>query len=121
MSNKKRSPSRDRYEKNNPTVSARVPIETRDKLLEALPKLGMSLADALKVLAGKLEIQAIPVDAARRQGYEEAKKLYSVTYQCFVCGKTIVLTNPETKRVVSRFLTEHAWGHTKCIEQTGDT
>ncbi len=119
--NNKKPPSRERYEKENPTVSARVPKETRDKLLEVLPKLGMSLSDAFTVLAGELEVKAVPIDEARRQGYEEAKKLYMVTYQCFICGKTIAITNPETKRVVSKFLTTHGWGHTKCIEQMGHT
>jgi len=65
---KRKSPSRERYEKENPTVSARVPKETRDKLLEVLPKLGMSLADAFKVLAGELEVKAVPIDKARRHG-----------------------------------------------------
>jgi len=121
MGNKKKSPSRERYEKENPTVSARVPKETRDRLLEVLPKLGMSLSDAFKVLAGELEVKAVPIDEARRQGYEEAKNHYTVTYQCFICGKSIVITSPETKGVVSKFLTTHGWGHKKCIEQMGRT
>ncbi len=121
VSNQKKSPSRERYEQENPTVSARVSKETRDKLLEVLPKLGMSLSDAFKVLAGELEVKAGPIDEARRQGYEEAKKLYMVTYQCFICGKPLVITSPETKRVVSKFLTTHGWGHKKCIEQMGRT
>jgi len=121
MSNKKKSPSRERYEKENPTVSARVPKETRDKLLEVLPKLGMSLADAFKVLVGELEVKAVPIDEARGKGFEDAMKLYTVTYQCFVCGKLLTITNPETKRVVSKFLTTHGWGHKKCIEKMGHT
>jgi len=119
MNNKKKSPSRERYEKKKPTVSARVPKETRNKLLQVLPKLGMSLGDAFKVLAGELEVKAVPIDEARRQGYEEAKKLYAVTYRCFICGKPILITSPETKGVVSKFLTTHGWGHKKCIEQMG--
>jgi antitoxin component of RelBE/YafQ-DinJ toxin-antitoxin module len=118
---KRKLPSRERYEKANPTVSVRVPEETRAKLLEVVPKLGMSLADAFKVLVGELEFKAIPIDEARRQGYEEAKKLYAVTYLCFICGKPIVITSPETKKVVSKFLTTHGWGHNKCIEQMGRT
>jgi len=64
--NKKKSTSREKYEKENPTVSAWVSKETRDRLLVNLAKLGMSLTDALKVLAG------------------EFMKLYMVTYQCFI-------------------------------------
>ena len=117
MSNKKKSPSRERYEKENPTVSARVPKETRDKLLEVLPKLGMSLSGAFKVLAGELEVKVMPVDEARRAGYEEAKNLYMVNYPCFICGKPIPITSLKAKEVASKFMTEHGWGHAKCHEQ----
>ena len=82
MSNKKKSPSRERYEKENPTVSGRIPKETRHNLLLNLKKMGMTLPDALKVLAGELEVKVRPIDEARRQGYEEAKNHYMVTYPC---------------------------------------
>ena len=111
-------PSREKYEKENPTVSARVPKETRDRLLVNLAKLGMTLPDALKVLAGELEVKAIPIDEARQKGYEEARNRYTVTYSCYICGKPIAITSPETKKVVSNFLTTHGWGHLKCIERT---
>ncbi len=114
---KKKSPSRIKYEQNNPTVSARVPKETREKLLINLAKLGMTLSDALKVLAGELEVKVIPIDEARRQGYEEAKKLYMTTYPCIICGKPIPITDPKTKEAVSKYMVEHDWGHTKCHEQ----
>ncbi len=85
--NKGQPPSRKKYEEENPTVSARVPKETCDRLYVNLEKLGMSLADALKVLAGELEIKVKPIDEAREAGYEEAKNLYMITYPCSVCGK----------------------------------
>ena len=119
MGESKASPSRVNYEKNHPTVSARVPKETHDKLLANLAKLHMTLPDALKVLAGELEVKAMPVEEARKSGYEEAARRYMVVYPCFVCGKFIAITNPETKKVVGKFLTEHGWGHVKCIEQWG--
>ena len=118
MSNKKKSPSRERYEKENPTVSGRIPKETRHNLLLNLKKIGMTLPDALKVLAGELEVKVVPIDEARRAGYEEAKKLYMVTYPCYICGKPIPITSPKAKEVASRFMTEHGWGHAKCHERT---
>ena len=111
MSNKKKSPSRERYEKENPTVSGRMKKKSRDKLLLNLAKLGLSVSNALEALAGELEIKVMPIDEARRQGYEEAKKVYAVTYQCFICGKPLVITSPETKGVVSKFLTTHIYGN----------
>ena len=116
--NNKKSPSRERYEKENPTVSARLPIETRDRLLAVLPKLGMSLADAFKVLAGELETKAMPIDEARRQSYEKAKNYYMVTYPCIVCGKQIPITSRKAKDAVMRYMVEHRWGHAECHERT---
>jgi len=117
MSNKKKSPSRERYEKENPTVSGRIPKETRHNLLLNLKKMGMTLPDALKVLAGELEVKVRPIDEARRQGYEEAKNHYMVTYPCYICGKPIPITSLKAKEVASKFMTEHGWGHAKCHEQ----
>ena len=114
---KRKSPSREKYEKENPTVSARVPKETRDRLLVNLAKLGMVLPDALKVLAGELELKVKPIDEARKEGYEEAKNLYMVTFPCDVCGKPIPIKNPKTKEAVSKYMTEHGWAHAECHEQ----
>jgi antitoxin component of RelBE/YafQ-DinJ toxin-antitoxin module len=111
---KKRSPSRERYERENPTVSARIPKETRLKLLSNLKKLGMTLPDALKLLAGELEIKLIPIDEARQAGYEEAKNQFVVTYQCSVCGKSIELSNPKAKEYASNCMTDRGWGHAEC-------
>jgi hypothetical protein len=43
--------SRERFEKNNPTVSIRLPVGTRDKLLAELRKQGMTLKDFLTAFA----------------------------------------------------------------------
>ena len=115
---RKKSPSREKYEAENPTVSARVPKGTRDKLRVNLAKSGMSLADGLRFLAGELELKVKPVDEARQAGYEEARNRYMVTYLCNVCGKPIPIVNPKTKEVASRCMTARGWGHTKCHERT---
>ncbi|RLC61093.1 MAG: hypothetical protein DRI01_09060 [Chloroflexi bacterium] len=113
-SSKKKSPSRERYEMENPTISARIPVETRHKLILNLGKLGMTLADALKVLAGELEVKVTPIDEAWQAGYEEAMNRFMVTYPCNVCGKPIALTSTKAKEYASKYMTEHGWGHSKC-------
>lgn len=114
---KKKSPSREKYEIEHPTVSARLPIEVREKLLANLKILGMSLPNAFEILAGELEIKAKPVEEVRKAGYEEAKNRYMVTHPCAICGEPIPITNPKIKEVAGRFMTEHGWGHVKCHEQ----
>ena len=111
---KGKPPSRKKYEEENPTVSARVPKETRHNLLLNLKKIGMSLAEGLKVLAGELELKVRPIDEARKAGYEEAKNLYMVTFPCDVCGKPIPIKNPKTKEAASKYMTEHGWAHAEC-------
>ncbi len=111
---RRKSPSRIKYDQNNPTVSGRVPKRTRDKLYANLAKQGMTLPDALRVLAGELEIKVRPSDEARQLGYKEAENRYMVTFPCSLCGEMISITNPKTKEAVSRYMTEHGWAHAEC-------
>jgi hypothetical protein len=125
MSKKKKSPSRLKYETENPTVSARVPKKTRDSLYANLAKLDMSLTDALKVLAGELKVNAKPIGkawqagfaAGKGSGYKEAKERYEVPYNCSGCGKEIVVTSEQEKRAIKRYMREHGWGHNECVER----
>ncbi len=112
---KRKSPSRIRYEQSHPTVSARLPVEDRDKLLTALKEMNASLADALKFIAGEFELNN---DQVRRKGYEEgyakAKKRYMITYPCPGCGELIAIIDPELKGLVGEFMKEHGWPHPDC-------
>lgn len=120
--NGKKSPSRGKYEKGNPTVSARVPKETRDRLYANLAKLGMSLADALKVLAGELEIKVRPIDEVRQQIYDEgmeygldaAEGLYAIKYPCSKCGKQMIVMDEIEKKAIRDFMIKNGWHHGDC-------
>jgi len=114
---KRKSPSRERYEKENPTVSGRMPKEKRDKFYANLAKSGRSVSDALNSLADDLELKVRPIDEARKASYEEAKNLYMVTFPCDVCGKPIPIKNPKTKEAASKYMTEHGWAHAECHKQ----
>ncbi len=114
---RRKSPSRIKYEKENPTVSARLPKETRDMLRGVLAKLGMSLAHALRVLAGELEVKVRPSDEARQLGYKEAKNRYMVTFPCSICGELMPITGQKAKEAVGKYMTEHGWHHTECPKQ----
>ncbi len=114
---KRKSPSRERYEKENPTVSGRMLKEKRDKLCANLAKSGRTLSDALNSLADDLELKVKPIDEAMKASYEEAKNLYMVTYPCSVCGEPIAITSKKAKEAVMEFMIEHVWGHAKCHER----
>lgn len=117
MRKPKTSPSRIKYDKNHPTVSARIPIETKARLLANLKILGMSLPDAFRVLAGDIEIKVKPIEEARKEGFEEAKNRYMVPYQCAVCGKILVVTSAAEKAAIAKYMLEHQWGDFECHER----
>ena len=121
MKKSRKPPSRTKYENNHPTISARLPKDKHDKLLALLRNLGVTLPQLLFHFIDEYEIKIMPIEEARKAGYEEAKNIYMVSYSCSGCGKPAAITNPETKEVVSKFLTKHGWGHKKCIEGTGHT
>jgi cytochrome c551/c552 len=118
-------PSRDRYEKNHPTVSARIPKDKRAKLLSVLQRLGLSLTNLLINIADELEIKLKSLDEARQEGYqkgyEEAKKTFAVTYACGICHKPIAIRSPNAKEAAAKYMVEHRWGHQECHERKRQT
>ena len=117
---KKKSPSRIKYETSHPTVSARIPIEIKEKIIANLKTLDMNMADAFKKLAGELEEKAKPIElmkkAEYKAGYSAAKNYYAVPYQCSKCGQTIVINTPEEKEAASILMTAEGWRHETCPE-----
>jgi mRNA-degrading endonuclease RelE of RelBE toxin-antitoxin system len=117
---KKKSPSRIKYETSHPTVSARIPIEIKEKVIANLKTLDMNMADAFKKLAGELEEKAKPIDlmkkAEYKAGYRAAKNYYAVPYQCSKCGQITVINTPEEKEAASILMTAEGWRHETCPE-----
>ena len=119
---KRKSPSREKYERNNPVVSHRIPKELRDRLQAAKEKEGLSYTDILKMGLGLLEpkIRAekeVWEEAYERghiSGYTSAESAYRITYPCSVCKKTMVVRAEGTKRAIREFLINEGWGHATC-------
>ena len=135
-------PSRDRYEKNNPTVSARIPAEVKEKLIKYLKENNISLANALKILAGELELKTKSVEEAKQTGYDSGfkdgyvagrkdgydtgykegyskglmtgRQRYGVPYRCHKCGETLVIDTPEEKAAAGEMMAKAGWVHKEC-------
>jgi len=118
MSKRKKSrrkpPSRQRYEIKNPTVSARLPVENRDKLRLVLREHGTTLTKVLIAFADEQELKLKPLEEARITGYQETKRLYIVDFPCDVCGKPILINNPKIKEAVRQYLSDAGFGHPEC-------
>ena len=67
MNKKKLPPSRIKYEENNPTVSARLPKEKREKLLSILKTTDTTLTQLLLHFIGEYEIKIKPIEEARKR------------------------------------------------------
>lgn len=122
---KKKSPSRVKYEQEHPTVSFRIPRDLHDRLQVVRQAEGKSITDVLKVGVGLLEVevrreQKIREDAyvaGRLKGCLDARKKYSVSYPCSVCGEPIVVESREEKEFIKRKMSESGWGHSDCIDK----
>jgi hypothetical protein len=121
----KKTPSRVKYEQSHPTVSFRVSKELYDRLQAVKRIEGKSITDILKVGLGLLEVKVRKEEEIRLQAYDkgwekgitEAEELYSVSYPCIVCGKTIVATSDAEKKAIRKYMREHGWGHADCINR----
>ena len=123
--NKKKSPSRIKYEQNHPVISYRDSKELHDRL-EAVKKAeGKSTTAILKEAVGLLEVRVrtekeIKNEANAKgfeQGYHEAETEYKVMFLCSVCKKPIGVTSPEAKAAARKYMSEHGWGHADCLNK----
>lgn len=69
------------------------------------------------ILAGDIELKVVPIDEARRAGYEEARNLYMVPYPYSECDEPMAITSNKAKEAVMEFMIEHGWGHAKYHER----
>jgi len=122
---KRKAPSRKRYEQSHPTVSCRVPKDVYDRLQAAKEMEGKSFADFLKIGLGVLEVQAKnEADLIKqgyvigyKKGYAEAETTFKVTYPCSICGKALTVTSQDEKEAIRGYMRENGWRHMACHEQ----
>ena len=58
------------------------------------------------------------VKKAFEKGYLSAKFHYRVVYKCYVCGKILEVHTPDARRVAAKYMEEHGWAHTSCLEKS---
>jgi hypothetical protein len=115
MRTKNKPPSREKYEKNNPTVSFRVNNELYRKLEEARKIGALSYADIIRIGLGMIEPK---VKAAEEElndeykegfkdGWDNARVTYSIHYRCCVCGQIMRISSDEEEAAASKDMTEN--------------
>ncbi len=107
-SSSKKFPSRIKYEKTHPVVSARLPIEDHKKLKEFLKIKNLSLAKFLKgVIKGSI--------GSYEEGYRKCTQDWQIWYFCSDCGGKIVIKPKDPSHVyILKDFHKKGWRHVKC-------
>jgi len=119
---RKKSPSRIKYDQANPIVSTRVPREIHSELRALKHTKGVSMADILKAGLGLYEVKVRAEKEVKQEAYdkgwekgnEEASDLYTVTYPCSKCGKEMTVENDDEKKAIREFMINAGWSHGDC-------
>jgi len=115
-----KSPSREKYDLGHPVVSIRVSQKTYQALEALRLTSGKSLGDILReALKQQLPSTGEAYRNGHRDGYEEAKREYAVTFKCSVCGEPIIISSVEEKTAVAQYMRNHGWRHVECDDKKG--
>ncbi len=124
---KRKTPSRVRYEQSHPTVSCRIPRELHDKLRKAKGTESRSFSDILKIGLGLVELQAKKeaelmkqfYSSGYKKGYADAESAFKITYPCSICRKALTVTSQNEKEAIRGYMQQHGWAHSECHKRSG--
>ena len=122
---KRKRPSRVRYEQAHPTVSCRVSREIYQRLVDTKQQGGKSFADILRVGLGIIETDHETggfffdegYGLGCQEGYEAAVLRFKVIFTCYKCGKSVAVDGKEAKQTVREILEEYGLSHLQCPEK----
>lgn len=110
----KKPPSRVRYEKSHPVVSARLRIDHYKKLKKILETEEKSFAQFLRDAIEKSETE---YSNAYELGYYNGTEDSEIWFCCNICGEKIpIIPNSESHKALMQYMDEHGWGHISCHE-----
>ena len=114
------SPSRQKYEDENPVVSGRIPRGLYDELKKIGFSFGASFANILKIGLGKAKPD---LEAAWQMGaefgyetwYYNAQQEFEVTYRCHRCRKRHLSIETEDEREnAAKMMYQAGWYDSNC-------
>ncbi len=121
---KKKYPSQEKYERENPSITFRLPIDMKEKIDQLVETTGKSISQLIRetlFYAGKeySEIQekshsegfVIGVNVGGKRG----KRKWAIWCYCNVCGEiTYIEPNSDAHKAIIEYMKEQKWGHLKC-------
>jgi hypothetical protein len=106
------------YAKTHSTVSAKMRLEDREKLLAVLERLKLTLPQLLIAFANEYEVLLDEtLEDYYGGGYADSMRKFAVSFKCSKCGRPLYVTGPIAKAAAGEFLTKQGWGHKKCPEK----
>jgi len=93
-----KTPSRKRYEEENPVVAFRVSRETKEVLNELVEQLDTMKKAWFEQLVAEEQQE---VDKAWEQGYEAAKQEYMLEVLCVICPEPIPVKTDDMKEKIA--------------------
>jgi len=111
----RKPPSRIRYEKSHPVVSARLNMEDYKRLKEILETEGKSFAEFLREVIHKAHVK---YGKAYKLAYSRGRGDWQIWYYCDVCGERININpNGGSHKALIEYMKEGGWGHAECHEE----
>lgn len=108
-------PSRLRYEASHPQISFRIGGETKERLDGIREKTGQSYSSILQDVFENWSKWVEYSEQKYREGYEEAKRCFEITFQCDVCqGLCVVERGSNTHTEIMKHFKGMRWGHAEC-------
>ena len=118
MPTPRKSSKRAEYERQNPTFSARIDLQTYERAKELCRMTGKSFGDLLAELVGRQEAPARESEARGfERGIKEARDMYAIRFPCADCGKPAHIRTPVDRAAVVKILLERGFHHTECPER----
>lgn len=85
---------------------------------------GVSNTNIVEAAVGLFEVKVRKEQEIREEaylagwlkGFDDARRKFSVSYPCSVCGKPILVTSKDEKEFIRKQMRQHGWGHYDCLE-----
>jgi hypothetical protein len=119
----KKYPSRVKYEKKNPAITLRVPLEFKIKIDKMAETTGKSISLIVyDILSGAENNFSAAFKKFEKdifdKGYRNGQKDWAIWYYCSICKNGIYIKpNSDDHKATMRYMEEQGWGHKECQDK----
>jgi hypothetical protein len=122
----KKYPSRVKYEKKNPAITLRIPLEFKIKIDKMAETTGKSISQIVYEILSNAEknfstaFKKLEKDNFDK-GYLKGQKDWAIWYYCKICKKIMyIIPNATDHKALIEYIEEQGWGHKECHDRIND-